>query len=164
MINSTPTPEQIEALLDGPALPPPDGVVSNFVNPSNNNGLGYGLLSAMLAIATMAILFRLLARVFKTKSLRIEDGTCYEPSVTNSSLTLNGRLGFHCLRKQSLLRRSDFAHTLDIDAIYSIPRLCLSSLGVSRLLCAPVGCPVPRHGTYSLCMCAPSLVDNLRKW
>ncbi|KAI1645182.1 uncharacterized protein F4817DRAFT_360253 [Daldinia loculata] len=57
------SPEEIESLLNGPALPPPDGVEPNFEDPPNHNALGYGLLSAMLAVGTIAMFFRILARV-----------------------------------------------------------------------------------------------------
>ncbi|KAI0179267.1 hypothetical protein GGR52DRAFT_589026, partial [Hypoxylon sp. FL1284] len=62
-----------EAILNGPAIPPPDGVEPNFDNPPNRNALGYGLITTMLALATLTICCRLLARVFKTKTLRAED-------------------------------------------------------------------------------------------
>lgn len=74
------SPEEIESLLNGPALPPPDGVEPNFEDPPNHNALGYGLLSAMLAVGTIAMFFRILARVIKPKRFYIEDGTSYEPS------------------------------------------------------------------------------------
>lgn len=84
MTTSTPTPEQIEAILNGPALPPPDGVKPDFENPPNNNGLGYGLLTMMLAIGTIAILLRLLGKGFKTRKLRIEDGEYHQHNALGS--------------------------------------------------------------------------------
>jgi hypothetical protein len=69
-----PTPEEIEAILNGPALPPPNGTVPNFDNPPNNNPAGYAGLTIMLVIATMAIIFRFVARMSKTIRLQIEDG------------------------------------------------------------------------------------------
>lgn len=64
------------SLLNGPALPPPDGIIPNFDDPPRNNGLGYGLLSMFFAIGTAAFALRLYAKLFCVKKLRLEDGTC----------------------------------------------------------------------------------------
>ncbi|KAI0808813.1 hypothetical protein GGR55DRAFT_650947 [Xylaria sp. FL0064] len=58
---------------DVPALPPPAGITSNFDNPPNNNALGYGLLSAMLAVATLFVFLRLSSRIMAARKLRLED-------------------------------------------------------------------------------------------
>ncbi|KAI0468865.1 hypothetical protein F4859DRAFT_186176 [Xylaria cf. heliscus] len=59
--------------LDVPALPPPEGIISNFDNPPNNNSLGYGILSAMLAIASVVVFLRISSRIMATRRFRFED-------------------------------------------------------------------------------------------
>ncbi|KAK8029843.1 hypothetical protein PG993_011134 [Apiospora rasikravindrae] len=74
MASSTPTQDEIEALLNGPALTPPLGVKPNFESPPNHNGIGYGLISAMLAIAAIAIACRIYTRIIHPRRIRVEDG------------------------------------------------------------------------------------------
>ncbi|KAK8062512.1 hypothetical protein PG997_014609 [Apiospora hydei] len=73
MTTNTPIQDEIEALLNGPALAPPPGVEPNFENPPNHNGTGYGLISAMLAIAAIAMACRIYTKIIHPKRIRIED-------------------------------------------------------------------------------------------
>lgn len=61
--------------LDGPALAPPPGVVSNFDNPSNQNGLAMGVLIACASIATVCLLLRIYGRFYLLRKVSAEDGT-----------------------------------------------------------------------------------------
>ncbi|KAI5859538.1 hypothetical protein GGS23DRAFT_312162 [Durotheca rogersii] len=65
--------EQQEALLNGPALAPPDGVTPQFDNPPNNNGLGYAVLTLCTAIATICLLIRGYAKIVLYGKVNIED-------------------------------------------------------------------------------------------
>ncbi|KAI1276491.1 hypothetical protein F5Y07DRAFT_389242 [Xylaria sp. FL0933] len=71
-ISSLP-PEQQEAILNGPALPPPPGVVPNFANPPNQNAIAHATLAISLTLTTIASLIRFCARVFVIKATRLED-------------------------------------------------------------------------------------------
>lgn len=73
------SPQEQEAILDGPALAPPEGVIPQFDNPPNNNALAHGVLSACVAISTVCLLIRAYARVFLFKQLKIEDCMSYTP-------------------------------------------------------------------------------------
>ena len=55
------------------AVKPPHGVVSNFDSPANSNGLGYGMIIACMAIATLALASRLGAMAMCKKRLEVED-------------------------------------------------------------------------------------------
>ncbi|KAI1139196.1 hypothetical protein F5Y05DRAFT_381090 [Hypoxylon sp. FL0543] len=59
--------------LSMPALPPPDGVIPNFDNPPRYNTSGYALCSFFLAVASIAMLLRVYARVWCAKKVRLED-------------------------------------------------------------------------------------------
>ena len=50
--------DQQEAVLSGPALAPPNGTVSNFDNPSNENGLAIGVMSLCIAVSSLCLLIR----------------------------------------------------------------------------------------------------------
>ncbi|KAI6360552.1 hypothetical protein MCOR25_006715 [Pyricularia grisea] len=50
--------DQQEQILSGPALAPPNGTVSNFDNPSNENGLAIGVMSLCIAVSSLCLLIR----------------------------------------------------------------------------------------------------------
>jgi hypothetical protein len=59
--------------LDGPALAPPPGIVPNFNNPPNQNGLARGVLGATVAIATVSMVLRLYGRFYLLRKVSPED-------------------------------------------------------------------------------------------
>ncbi|RMJ10260.1 hypothetical protein CDV36_010106 [Fusarium kuroshium] len=59
--------------LDGPALAPPKGVTSNFVNPPNNNPLALGVFISCCIISTICIILRGYGRVFLLRKVQIEE-------------------------------------------------------------------------------------------
>jgi hypothetical protein len=61
---------------NGPALAPPDGVDSNFDNPSNGNTLVITVLSVSLTISSLFLLIRGLAKGVYLKRLQFEDCRC----------------------------------------------------------------------------------------
>ncbi|KAI1772243.1 hypothetical protein F4818DRAFT_180229 [Hypoxylon cercidicola] len=67
------TPEQLEALLNGPALAPPDGIVPNFDNPPNKNYISAAVVPLCLTVTTIAVLLRVYARIFCVKKVGIPD-------------------------------------------------------------------------------------------
>ncbi|XXG96157.1 hypothetical protein Hte_002436 [Hypoxylon texense] len=67
------TPEQLDALLNGPALAPPDGVIPNFDNPPNKNYIAAAVVPICLAATTIAVLLRTYARIFCVKKVGIPD-------------------------------------------------------------------------------------------
>ena len=70
------TPEQLEALLNGPLIPPPEGVTSNFDNPENGNaGVMVGLIFCTV-IPAIAFAIRMWERVVLPRKLNIEDSEC----------------------------------------------------------------------------------------
>ncbi|KAI1459635.1 hypothetical protein F4805DRAFT_48677 [Annulohypoxylon moriforme] len=64
---------EIEAIRRGPALAPPAGVQSNFVNPPNRNVLAVAVISACASLTTIFFLCRIYTRVFYIKKARLED-------------------------------------------------------------------------------------------
>ncbi|KAF1977700.1 hypothetical protein BU23DRAFT_550379 [Bimuria novae-zelandiae CBS 107.79] len=67
------TPAQRQAALEGPALRPPPGVVPDFVNPPNQNELGFGLLCSCAGVCALVVAIRLYAKIFRRKKMEIED-------------------------------------------------------------------------------------------
>ncbi|KAF2689792.1 hypothetical protein K458DRAFT_384427 [Lentithecium fluviatile CBS 122367] len=61
------------AVLEGPALRPPPGVQPNFINPPNQNSLGYALLVICGVVSTMMTGIRLYAKFITSKKFGIED-------------------------------------------------------------------------------------------
>lgn len=64
---------QLDALLDGPALAPPPGVVPNLTNPPESVVASYMVTSLTIAIATLAVLVRMYTRIFITKQVGFAD-------------------------------------------------------------------------------------------
>ncbi|ELQ41208.1 hypothetical protein OOU_Y34scaffold00290g5 [Pyricularia oryzae Y34] len=50
--------DQQELILSGPALAPPNGTVSNFENPPNQNALAIGVMSTCVAVASLCLFIR----------------------------------------------------------------------------------------------------------
>lgn len=65
--------QQLEALLNGPAGPPPPGARSNFDDPPNINGLVILTLTLCLVFATLAVLMRTCTKLFLIRSWDYED-------------------------------------------------------------------------------------------
>lgn len=80
------TPEQLEALLNGPALAPPDGVMPNFENPPNKNYIAAAVVPLCLTVTTIAVLLRVWARVFLLRKVGLPDGKI--PGSNNHQISL----------------------------------------------------------------------------
>ena len=65
----------MEALLEGPALEPPPGVITDFANPGGHHGVGYGIIILGATLATTAVAVRLYYSTVAMKRIKIEDGT-----------------------------------------------------------------------------------------
>lgn len=60
---SSPTPEQLQALLNGPALKPPPGVVPNFIDPPNLYDTAIAVQIVTLVLSTVAVAMRIYTKV-----------------------------------------------------------------------------------------------------
>ncbi|OTA94161.1 hypothetical protein M434DRAFT_394923 [Hypoxylon sp. CO27-5] len=67
------TPAQLEQLLNGPALQPPDGVIPNFDNPPNKNYIAQAVVPLCLVFTSIAVFLRVYARIFCVKKIEIPD-------------------------------------------------------------------------------------------
>lgn len=73
-------PSQLQNALDGPAMPPPDGMTPDFVHPSNNTAAAVGVISMLAIISTVFFLIRLNARIvanWRQRWLHVEDGKVF---------------------------------------------------------------------------------------
>ncbi|KAI1077213.1 hypothetical protein F5B20DRAFT_552749 [Whalleya microplaca] len=59
--------------LDGPALHPPDGAVSNFENPSNKNYIALTVIPICLVAATVAFSLRTYTKLFCVRKIELSD-------------------------------------------------------------------------------------------
>ncbi|KAI0411877.1 hypothetical protein F5X98DRAFT_380285 [Xylaria grammica] len=66
-------PAQQQAILNGPALAPPAGVVPNLDNPPNGNALCLGIIAYLLILATSAFTLAAYVKLFYVKKLYLED-------------------------------------------------------------------------------------------
>ncbi|PWY90565.1 hypothetical protein BO94DRAFT_30427 [Aspergillus sclerotioniger CBS 115572] len=72
---STLSPEQRQALLEGPAGPPPPGQASNLVDPPNLLVAGHSVLLLFWTLASVAVVLRVYTKVFLIGLMRLSDYT-----------------------------------------------------------------------------------------
>lgn len=60
-------------LAEEPALPPPPGVHSNFGSSSSLRPLFIAALTLMLFLTSLAVVARLVVKIYIIKSMRLED-------------------------------------------------------------------------------------------
>lgn len=62
-----------KALLEGPAIPPPPGIVPNFSHPPSHREIGWVVAILCLSLSVLAVAVRMYARIVCDKRVRIED-------------------------------------------------------------------------------------------
>ncbi|KAM0426271.1 hypothetical protein ACHAPT_008311 [Fusarium lateritium] len=67
------TPEMLEAALDGPAMPPPEGKVSNFTDPPNQNGMAVAVMTVCIAVVVLCLVTRAYARLVLLKRVQAQE-------------------------------------------------------------------------------------------
>ena len=67
-------PEQQEAMLNGPGLPPPPGIIPNFENPPNQTVIAHASLVLCIVACVIFICMAVYAKVVRQKTVRLEDG------------------------------------------------------------------------------------------
>lgn len=65
---------ELEALLAEPAMKAPNGVIPDFDDPPNENGLAWFIITLCMIVATVCLLLRAFARVYLQRKVQIEDG------------------------------------------------------------------------------------------
>lgn len=80
MATPSSTPEQIqaklEALLNGPASPPPAGTLPEFHKPASLNTVFYVNTTLCIAFSSLAVLIRIYTRGFLLRSMGYDDCEC----------------------------------------------------------------------------------------
>lgn len=66
-------PEQLQALLDGPAGKLPAGVIPDFLHPANHNTSVILDMTFCITIPALAVLMRMYTRIYLIKSTTYED-------------------------------------------------------------------------------------------
>ncbi|TRX93590.1 hypothetical protein FHL15_005562 [Xylaria flabelliformis] len=69
--------EQKEALLAGPALAPPPGIIANFDSPPTRNDIAHATFVICLFLATFSFIIRMYARLAGLRSVKLEDGLTF---------------------------------------------------------------------------------------
>lgn len=84
---ANPSPEELlEARLNGPAMAPPPGLYTNFIDPLNLHVYGIITLVFCMTFSTVAVLVRMYTKIFLLRKVLLED--CQS---AKSSLLLNTR-------------------------------------------------------------------------
>jgi hypothetical protein len=63
----------LAVLFEMPAMAAPDGVIPNFDNPPNQNGLDLAVLTLTLTVSTICVLLRAYARVYLLRRVQVEE-------------------------------------------------------------------------------------------
>ena len=77
---------QQQALLDGPAMEPPPGIIPNFTNPPNHVALGLGILFAVSTVAGFLIFCQLYSRIVLIHKVGVADCKCNQASMKSREL------------------------------------------------------------------------------
>ncbi|KAI4089059.1 MAG: hypothetical protein LQ344_005630 [Seirophora lacunosa] len=72
--SANPTPEQLQVLLNGPALPPPPGVIPQLDHPPNLQGTGIAVQIVCLVLSTIALCMRLYTKTRIIRQLAVYVG------------------------------------------------------------------------------------------
>lgn len=67
-------PEELDLLLNAPALKPPPGVTPTFNNPPSGNDYSWGITTVCMVIATACLFLRWYVRIWLDRKVRVEDG------------------------------------------------------------------------------------------
>ena len=70
---TTPLDQFRDKLLNGPALAPPPGMTSNFVNPPNLDHLTIGVFTLCMMLATLTVILRMWTKLFIIRQTALED-------------------------------------------------------------------------------------------
>ena len=70
------TPGELQMLLNGPAVAPPTGSISNLDNPPNMNTVCYLTFYLCLICATLAVVMRIYTKHFLIHAIAYEDCEC----------------------------------------------------------------------------------------
>lgn len=71
---ANPSPEELlEARLNGPAMAPPPGLYSNFIDPSNLDVYVIITLVFCMTFSTVAVLVRMYTKIFLIRKVLVED-------------------------------------------------------------------------------------------
>ncbi|OTB02095.1 hypothetical protein M426DRAFT_13799 [Hypoxylon sp. CI-4A] len=66
-------PDQLEEILEGPALSPPPNIASDFDDPLNNNTLASSVIICCLVVTTAATSLRAYAKIIVARKAHLED-------------------------------------------------------------------------------------------
>ena len=137
------TPQQIQALLDGPAMAPPSGIEPDFVNPENLTR--YFVLTVVLTVmvSTLAFLMRVYTKTCLIRKVGWEDCMLYfitkilAEILTAADTLILGYFLFvgYCVPTSLLIKAGGGVHQWDIQLKALIPILYVSHLVITMLSC-----------------------------
>lgn len=67
------SPTAQRALLEGPALHPPQDVLPNFANPPNRREAGWAVIILSIVLSSSAVAIRMYSKIFCMKKMELED-------------------------------------------------------------------------------------------
>ncbi|KAI1483881.1 hypothetical protein F4774DRAFT_423425 [Daldinia eschscholtzii] len=117
------SPEEQEAILDGPALSPPPGVTPNLESPPNQNAAGLVAIALTMAAGTIAISLRGYSRVFITRKLFLEDLLAFAAYVL---LIASQCMGFRFINSAGMFVHQWDIRMRDLSEFLWVTTLCLA--------------------------------------
>ncbi|KAI1359265.1 hypothetical protein F5Y08DRAFT_332493 [Xylaria arbuscula] len=114
------TPDQQAALLENPALEPPDGITSNFANPSNGNVLSITITVLEFSLSSIFVFIRLYVSWVVHKTLYVTDGNVAYYGTVISTISQGGYLVHQWdITFRDYLHVSKFAIVLEWNRIFN---------------------------------------------
>lgn len=81
-------PDVQQEILNGPGLPPPEGVKPDFTKPENQPSVTIGVSVVCLALVTFSVAARAYSRVVFVRKLRVEDCRLHTISQQTSVISI----------------------------------------------------------------------------
>jgi hypothetical protein len=67
------SPEELAAVLEMPVMAPPDGEVSNFIDPPNQNAMSVAIMVVCISVVVLCLLIRAYARLALLKRVQVQE-------------------------------------------------------------------------------------------
>lgn len=65
--------KKLQAILDGPAMAPPPGVIPNFIDPPNLQHRVIITLTLCITLSTLTVMLRICTKIFIVRKTTIDD-------------------------------------------------------------------------------------------
>lgn len=89
------SPEELDAVLEMPAMAPPGNETSNFIDPPNQNAMATAIMSVCVAVVVVCLAVRAYARILVLKRVQAQEYLILSAFVGSASLAETSKVPTH---------------------------------------------------------------------